>query len=95
LSGACLDPAEDQLALNALELLADLDRAPLEADGGPVQAKGLAATQAAEDEEHERRVQRVGPGSSEELLGLVGGPGPDGGALPLRQFDQAGDVARD
>jgi hypothetical protein len=46
LSGASLHRAEDQAALDALELLADLDRSYLKVDVGPTQAEGLAAAQA-------------------------------------------------
>ena len=82
LAGSCLDRPEDQLALDALKLLADLDRARVGIDVGPAQAEGLAATQAIEDEQHECGAQRIGPGRTEELLGLVSAPGPDGATLP-------------
>lgn len=95
LSSVCLDWAENQLALHALELLTDLDRARLGIDVSPAHAQSFTATQAVEDEQHERGVQRVGPSRTEELLGLVSGPRPNSATLPLRQFDQAGDVARD
>jgi hypothetical protein len=94
LSGSCLDRPQDQLALDALELLADLDRACVKVDVGPAQAEGLTAPQAVADEQHERGVKQIGPGR-EERLGLVSAPWPDGATLPLRQFDEAGHVARD
>jgi hypothetical protein len=63
-------------------------------DGCPAQAKSLTAAQAVDDEQRKRCVERIRPGSPKELPGLVSGPWSDGYALPLRQFDQAGDVAR-
>src|SRR6516164_1458024 len=90
-----LDRREEQLAADPLQLLADMDRSAVEVDVIPAQAEHLPAPQAVEDEQDERRVQRVRPGGGEESAGLVSSPWADLTALPLRQLDQAGDVAHD
>lgn len=48
--GVGLDRAEDELAADALDLLADMDSPGVEVDVGPAQAQDFAAPQAAEDE---------------------------------------------
>lgn len=74
LSGPGLDRSEDQAALDALELLADLYRARAEIDVSPAQAEALGPAHAVEDEQDERRVHRISLCSTEELPGLVSGP---------------------
>jgi hypothetical protein len=93
LSGLGLDRREEQLAADSLQLLVNLDRSAVEVDVIPAETEHLPAPQAIEDEQDERRVQRVRPGSGEEGAGLVSSPGADSAALPLRQLDQTGDVA--
>jgi hypothetical protein len=74
-------------------LLVYLDRSAVVVDVIPAQAEHFSAPQAVEDEQDKRRVQRVRPGGGEEGAGLLGRPWADPATLPLRQLDQAGDVA--
>ena len=84
-----------QLAVDALDLLADADARRRLVDVMPAQAEDFTAAHAVQQQEHERRIERVVRGGIEEGEGLGRGPGQIGLAFPGGQFDQAGDVAGD
>jgi hypothetical protein len=97
LACACLDRRLEQLARDALQLLANPDRPGVEVDVLPAQTKRLATPQAVEDEHGERGVQRVILGCGQELSQLIGPrwdghyddpmSGDDRTELPLRASD--------
>src|SRR5215510_2554648 len=66
-----LDWRQEQLAVDSLQLLVVLDRSAVEVDVIPAQAEHFPARQTVEDEQDERRVQRVRSGGGEESAGLV------------------------
>jgi hypothetical protein len=83
LARASLDRPLEQLATDALQLLADLDRSGFEVDVRPAQAERLTTPKSVKDEQQESCIERIGPGNCQELLGLVRRPGTDGTALPF------------
>jgi hypothetical protein len=61
-----LGARQEKIPTDALELLADLDRPGVEIDILPAQAQSFVPSQAVEDEQNERDVQRIGLGSSQK-----------------------------
>jgi len=72
-----------------------VDGPGVEVDVVPAQSQRFAPAQAVEDEQNERRVQRIGPGGGQKPACLGSGPGADRAALPFGQFGETGDVAHD
>ena len=93
-SGA-LDRADTQLAVDPLDLLADPQLAVLLVHVAPAQAEDFTAAQPVEQQEHERRVERIILGGVQEGAGLGRGPRGDRLAFPGGQLGQPGDVAHD
>ncbi|MGP7998576.1 MAG: hypothetical protein ACLPKI_14830 [Streptosporangiaceae bacterium] len=90
-----LDRADAQLAVDALDVLADAQLAVFLVHVAPVQAEDFTAAQPIEQQEHEGRVQRVILGGLQERAGLARGPRSDRFAFPGGQLGQPGDVAHD
>ena len=93
-SGA-LDRADTQLAVDTLDVLADPQLVVLVVHVSPAQAEDFTAAQPVEQQEHERRVERIVLGGGQERAGLGRGPRGDRLAFPGGQLGQPGDVAHD
>jgi hypothetical protein len=94
-TSASLDRADAQLALDALDLLADGKDTVAEVDVLAAQAEHFTAPHAVQQQEHERGVERIIGGSGEEGQGFRRRPRLDLCGLLGGQLDQAGDVAGD
>jgi hypothetical protein len=68
LAGGCLDGAKLECVTDPEQLLADLDYVAAEIHVVPAEPENLTAAQAVDDQQHESRVQRIWPGSRQELL---------------------------
>lgn len=73
-AGVGFGRALDQLAVDALELVADPDQPRVDVDVGPPQPEDLAAAQAVVRHQGQCRVERVFPGGVEEVAQLVERP---------------------
>jgi hypothetical protein len=66
----CLDRVDLQLAPHPLDLLTDAEFPVVFVDVVPAQPKNLTTAQAVEQQQHERRVERIAPSSVEEGAGF-------------------------
>lgn len=90
-----LHGADMKLAIDALELLPDMQEAALQVDVVPGKPQHLAASHAVEQQQHERGIERVIGAGGEEGGRFRRRPWLDCLRCPARQLDKPGDVAGD